>query len=231
MTRKKLFYVPGLISLIWLPILLYVLVPEDKPLQTVLSLYLPSDKKPPKEALIFSKYSVYEYIKHKKIIEISLSYEYNIDVERENYDLESRLGTIHREIQRLQYTHDMNSVLKIRLDNSTTYDNFIWLVNQAIIYDYKRYALVDDCFYFLPNSPPRQNKYEGNSEALVIETGKFIDIPKHPLPSNWDIFLSEMIYKLDEIKFMLRHNYLLCISFLLLILLPSLKYIFIKKAL
>lgn len=67
---------------------------------------------------------------------------------------DDKLKFISNEIQRLQFTSDSAKVLKVVLGDNSSYGDFIWLCNQAVKYQYRRYAIVNDSFYFFPNNPP-----------------------------------------------------------------------------
>ena len=73
MRRKKLFYVPGLISLIGLPVLLFFLGPEDPVYHTVLKIKLPADKPRNDGYLNFNKVDFLHTIKHKKLISVDIN--------------------------------------------------------------------------------------------------------------------------------------------------------------
>ena len=152
MHRKKLCYVPGLISLLGLPVLLFFLGPEDPVYHTVLKIYLPADKAPDDGRLNFNKVDFLNTIKDKKLISVDI----NDDIfdDRSEYALNKKLAFVPREIERLQFTSDTNAVFRLRFGEHNTYAQFIWAINMAMIYDFKRYVFVDDDFYFLPNSPP-----------------------------------------------------------------------------
>ena len=70
MKKKKIYYVPGLISLVGIFVLLLLIWPEDPREYTVLRHYLPSDDS--LSAGGFSKYSVYKVVGNKKVIKIGL---------------------------------------------------------------------------------------------------------------------------------------------------------------
>lgn len=65
-----------------------------------------------------------------------------------------KLKFITNEIQRLQFTHNSNTVVKVVFDDNSSYGDFVWLCNQAVKYQYKRYAYFNDSFYFFPNNQP-----------------------------------------------------------------------------
>lgn len=118
MKKKKLLYVPGLISLIGLPILLFFMDPGDRP--GCVPLRLPSDEKDTPGILKFTREGFYRDIKGKKILTISME-EDVLDGNNSDYDQQTlfllgrRFHFLSREIERLQFTNDTFSVLKARL--------------------------------------------------------------------------------------------------------------------
>jgi len=147
MRRRKIYYLPGFISLLGLPLLLFLMKPQEHKRETRLSLVIPWDKK----QYGFSRYAVYAHLKKKKIVQVdlwdmTLPYELNMQQAKRSF--------IVRELERLQFTHDTSSVLKVTLGSNNTYGDFIWLLNLAVAYGFKRYVFMDDAFYYLPNARP-----------------------------------------------------------------------------
>lgn len=149
MTRRKKYYVPGVISLLGLPILLWIYTPHLKPRPRVLSMFFPYEG-PDTSLYRFSKYSFLQEIKTKKLLCVDL----NDPTPSRNRDLYARkLNFISQEIGRLQFLYDTSMALKIKFGDSNTYGQFIWLVNQAKIYQVRRYTFFDAAFYLLANRP------------------------------------------------------------------------------
>jgi hypothetical protein len=149
MRRKKIFYTPGLISLLGLyPLLIIYPIGEVK-IETYIKFFLASDKKASTEHFVpYSKYNVYEAIKNKKIVYVNV---HDNDFNSDGYIHNAKMNFIKSEIERLQFTYDTASVLKIELGDENTYGDFVWILNRALIYRLQRYAFVDNCFYFFPN--------------------------------------------------------------------------------
>jgi len=151
MKRKRTFYVPGLISLIGIPVLALSFSHNYKySKSTSIKLSIPSDHKSDDNLFIFSKDNFYQSIKRKKIIQVDLN---EASVPEQSYLFQNKLDFIKREIERLQFTNDTTSVLKVRLGSNNTYGHFIWILKQALIYQLKRYVYVDNDFYLLANPP------------------------------------------------------------------------------
>jgi hypothetical protein len=51
----KSFYIPGMLTSLALPVLMYFFVPANKPVHNCVRMYLPSDNKGPGYLRIFSK--------------------------------------------------------------------------------------------------------------------------------------------------------------------------------
>jgi hypothetical protein len=150
--RKKIYYVPGAISLLGLPFLFLFLTPKETTQSHFVRFTIPSDEKSDYNRIIgFSRDYFYKSIKGKKIIQIDLNRKYPA---QETYLFNAKLNFISREIERLEFTNDNSAILKIKLGAANTYGHFMWVLNQALIYRLKRYALVDDSFYLFANLPP-----------------------------------------------------------------------------
>ena len=219
MKRKKLYYIPGIISIIGLPVLLFFWGPPDPVYQKCIKLNIPSNAKDSPGIERFTKGVVYKAIKNKKIITIDL----NDDAwdERSVYLANKKYGFVESEMERLQFTADTNSVLKIHFGVENTYSDFIWVLNRAIIYEFRRYALVDDDFYFLP-SPHYVVSYEAT--ALPVES---YQVPERKEPTRWENFKLELKYEWRGIQrqfeylfYQQQQNILLAGGLLLLVVLP-----------
>ena len=216
MRRKKLFYVPGLISLIGLPVLLFFLGPEDPVYHTVLKIKLPADKPRNDGYLNFNKVDFLHTIKHKKLISVDINDDDPFD-ELSRYEFDRKLAFVPREIERLQFTNDTNTVFRLRFGENNTYAQFIWANNMAKIYDFKRYVFVDDDFYFLPNPPPHNITLDPVPLNDVV-----IDPPPYTPPTWWELFRPRFSRWWSGVLFDIRHSYWLVIGFLLFILVPGL---------
>jgi hypothetical protein len=156
MKLPKLFYTPGLISLLGLPLLLLFLFPWPKP-QNSLRMFLPSDEKTKDNnphIRRYTRYNVLEDIKKKKIIQVqvpNLGYD-----EYEYYIHNEALKFINCEIKRLTFTNDTNSVLKVTMANDTRYGDFVGILNNLLLYKVKHYALVDNSLFIFANEPPEE---------------------------------------------------------------------------
>ena len=125
---------------------------KNKIQETCIKFVLPSDERSTAGLVdYFSKYSLYKEIKNKKIIEVNVT-DFFI-TENERYIHYAKFNFIHCEMIRLQFTSDTSTVFKIELGDENTYGEFVWIINQCMLYDYKRYAFADNNFYLFPNPP------------------------------------------------------------------------------
>lgn len=157
MERKKVYYLPGMISLIGLPLLVWTfLVPHhteqyrtySKPIR----LFIPSDHRATGWVRDFSKYAFLRDIRRKKILEVDLNETWS-----SAYDSllrSQKKALIIQKMSELQFLHDTTTVLKIAFGDDNTYGDFMWLLDLAHKFMFSRYAFFDNSFYFLGNPRP-----------------------------------------------------------------------------
>lgn len=134
--RKKIYYVPGLISLLALPFLLFQFNPLPLA-QTVLKLNLPNDETNKNEnGFIFSSENVMQTIKQKKKL--------NIDLDEDHELNKNKLEIIRVDAARLQYYGDTTTIIKVNFSADVSYKEFVFLLNILNKYKIKRYAWVYD---------------------------------------------------------------------------------------
>jgi len=151
--RKKIFYVPGSISSIGLAALLlfYIYKTPHYHRPHVLRIFVPSDNPDP-QGLAISKYSFLRDIKNLTIHTVNLN-EYCPPYDSSLFDL--RKAFIIREIERMQFTHDTSTILKIHFGDNNTYGDFVWTLNEAYYYGFRRFGYFDNNFYFVANPPDK----------------------------------------------------------------------------
>jgi len=209
MRKKKLYYLPGVISIIGLPVLLFFGGPPDPVHQNAIQLSLPSGNYSPIGSEVFTEAAVYREISHKKLVTLHVN-----DMvwnEQSAYIFEQKFNFIARQIESLQFTNDTASVLKISFGSTNRFSNLVWVLNQAVIYDCRRYAIMGNDLYLFPNAPV-QPRYAS------------IDLPALPTPRGW----SGLGAKWRLAKFRLAHlfqhqqqNKWLAAGFFLLIVVPA----------
>jgi hypothetical protein len=151
--RKKLFYVPGLITLIGLPVLVFLFLPRTKPL-TTLKIFLPLDRRSSYNNF-YNKEEFLNSIKSNKIIEIDLrandkTYCGNL--------LKRNLFLISEELKKIKILKDTSTVLRVKIGNSNTFGQIVWLFNQTRVHLINRFMFEDDAFYFKNTIPDKLEK-------------------------------------------------------------------------
>ena len=143
MKRKKLYYVPGLISLIGISILALWFSPKQIEPLTTIKIFLPCDEKSEEGyCSLYFKDTVYKLIEVKNVTEL------NLDTVQNIFDLRhSELKGIAGVLKKMKESNDTTLVLKINLTNLNTVGQFVWVVNQTLIHNVKRWAFVDNSFY------------------------------------------------------------------------------------
>lgn len=214
MTRKKILYVPGLISLIGLPILLWIMGPQERIRHNCIKLFLPQDKKPLPDAVVFSRNTVMTAIKGKKIIPVEFWYDLDDPIETFNYN--NKLNFVLHEIERITYTHDTTSVLKVCLGDGISYGDFIGIFNQLILHRVKRYALIDNELYIFGEPLIAPSPLELEVDAITPS----IISSNDDKPSAWHMLKVQVQDMLQVMTLLLKHNYILISGFILLIFIP-----------
>jgi hypothetical protein len=219
MKRKRLYYVPGLISLIGLPILLLFYTPEDTVRFCAIKVFLPSETKDSIGILEkFSTAYLYRTISNKKIISVDLDEErIGTDPEIVNFNFNRKLEFILAEMERLKFTHDTSSVLKIQLGENCSFGDFVWVLDKTILYRTHKYTFADNAFYIFANPPPQPPSHEN----LIFYD---ISVPRdvqYISPSKWDMFLSRAEEWWGYIASVMRHNMLILVGFFVLIVVPG----------
>src|SRR5690348_3541427 len=103
MKRRKLFYVPGMISLLVVPVLFYFYQPVIKT-PTLLRLSVPNDDSSP-DRYTFSRYVVKAALKGKKINTVYLDGNHSLNVKK--------LEFIGYEALKLKFYNDTTQIIKV----------------------------------------------------------------------------------------------------------------------
>ncbi len=221
MREKKIHYVPGIISLIGLPVLLFFRGPSEPANQKVIRINLPAVANDSKYFEKFPIQMVYDAAKNKKMVTIDVD---DVDWdERSAYLANAKYLFIKREIERLQFLNDTMSVLKISFGIETKYSSILGLINQTMIYDIKRYALVDDDLYIFANPRPSKIQFLNLDSPELPISSQAEKVPvwwqdlKTSISDKWEYVNIWWNYLFNN----QRQNRLLAAGFLLLILLPA----------
>jgi len=217
MKRKKLYYVPGLISIVMLPILLFFWGPEDPIELNVLKLKIPARKTEQFSNQQFTMETFNAALVNKKIK--------TIDINEGSWVRQAQNITrslVLSEIENIHSGNDTNVVLKVHMGTDCSYGNFIWTLNQALIYDFRRYALIDNELYFFP--PTHCREYLEPADLSVIS----MEFPKVKTPTHWALFKMDIENKWDHLWYEFEYlfyrqqqNKMVGVGFLLLVVLPG----------
>jgi len=219
MKRRGWLYVPGLISLLGLPVVLLVWGPRDPVWETVMKVKLPSEAKDP-GLLMFSRETVLRHLKGKKVVSFWFDDRpSHLYPETNPY---RRSVFLLNEMARQQFTRDTGVVLRVSFDARNDYGDVVWMLNNARLFDYRIYAYLDDDLYLFANPPPPP---PDTTSLRVDMFGDDVVVAElRPPPAKWDIFWERMKGKWQEFAYAVKRSYLLCIGFMLLIVLPALLY-------
>jgi len=140
MKRRKLFYVPGMMSLLVVPVLFYYSFnPTPVKRQPVIKFFAP------KESM------ARPYFKGKKINTVYLDDNHSLNVEK--------LDFIAQEALKLKFYHDTTQIIKVQFTEEATYGEFVQLVNSMQMNSIKRYILFNNSFYIFGEYPPESQYY------------------------------------------------------------------------
>ena len=144
-TQKKLYLVPGMISLFALVIFLKWYA-DRLEYQTYDSypFAVPDDREESRSSMV-SCYQIEKDISKKKQIEIIL--DENEADNRKKFDL------IKYEARKLKYTHDTSRVLRIRFTEKMNYAEFIQLIKMCYEDGHKRFTLLNRSFVIWGERP------------------------------------------------------------------------------
>lgn len=225
MQYRKIYYLPGLISLIGLPVLLYFFMPEVKERPVALKLFLPTDDISEPPNIRFSSFYIKNYIRQKKVKYLKLPYYYESMEGLEEYMYWSDKAYVWDQIRLGNLDCDTNKVFRVDLSSSHDYGDFVWVLNLATIHGYRKYAYMENSIYFFPNPPPRPENFEGLGD-ISIENYQIDEIKE---PSSWVLFKRKFEWYTDEWVAMIKYQKTFAISFCILIVLPFLIRAFTKK--
>jgi hypothetical protein len=217
MSSNKVYYVPGMISLLILPLLLYFYGPEDYEPKTAIRLNLPYDHNSPDENIVrFSADYLFQQLKGKHITTITLNN--TLFSEIDVYEYTQKIVYIKSALEKLKFDNDTTEIIQVLFTQESTYKDFVWVLNQAILLQLKRYALINNSIYLFAEERfiPEDIKYE----ALDLYVQNAI-MPVSPTPSRFQRIKWWFEEVRDFTTYYLRFNKLLISGFILLILTPQ----------
>ena len=106
---------------------------------------MPTDRSSSNYAKYYNKGEFLQSVVSKKIIEIDLRTKYKTQYENL---LNGKLLLISNELKKIKTLKDTNTVLKVKIDNSNTFGQIVWLINQTRVHLINNWLLADDAFYF-----------------------------------------------------------------------------------
>ncbi|MFT3935235.1 MAG: hypothetical protein QM726_16535 [Chitinophagaceae bacterium] len=219
MKLKKLYYIPGLISLIFLPVLLFIWGPPDRKNIRVLRMNLPSlNTNDSLGEFSFTGAFVRRELRRKKKIAIKLQ-GLHWDVSSISY--KSDYSNMDTSMRSFFLNHDTLSVMDISLDAQNSYADFVWLYNEMMIHDLRRFAFLDNHFYVFAIPAP---VHHGDDEILAFPAEEIY----YKVPTRWELFKREWLMKYYWMSYRVEYyfedqkqNRQLAIGFILLIALPT----------
>ena len=168
MTRtKKLFYSPGIISLIGLLVIFPAFYNKNvSPKTGCLTAYMVSDCTDADRFMPrYSKCYLEKEIHNKRQIKFKLN-------EKED---KKKLGIIRYEALKLKYTEDNSAVVLIYLNDGIYYGDFVALIDMCEYDEHKRYAWWDNKFVIFGELPPKK---KDTSSLLRSWSSDLIIVPK-----------------------------------------------------
>ena len=98
----------------------------------------------------------------RKIFEVDLNPQIPLPNKRTT---DSLFKLISDKLEKLSLTNDSTIAIKVDFGKSNTFGQVVWLLNQTLIHQLKRWALIDNSFYFINNSSQPLKK-----DTVVIVT-------------------------------------------------------------
>ncbi len=143
---RKLYYAPGMISVIGMLTFLIWSLSKFEPKQYgLLPFNVPTeDKNSP-----YSIYQIEERIKMKKQIQLTL------DADDETN--EKKMEIIKYEARKLKYTQDTSAVLRVRFTDDITYGLLVRLIDLCHVDGHKRFVLLKNSFVIFGEYPAARN--------------------------------------------------------------------------
>jgi hypothetical protein len=148
--RRKLLYVPGIISLTGLLFILpysYKMTTPQK--EGVIQFAVPNDIKNENGYMrMFSSEKIKMEIKNKKKIKITLDNDKTAN--------QKKMEVIRYEALKLKFTNDTSTIISVTLTDSTEYSTIVRLINLCQIDEHKRFILLKNSFIIFGEYTPRK---------------------------------------------------------------------------
>jgi hypothetical protein len=150
MRLRKIYYAPGVISLIGLSFLLpYALNKTAIQPTRAISFVVPKESDPNEQTVsLFTERWLMNSVEKKKKIRFFLNAERKTN--------ENKIDLIRSEARRLKYTFDSNSVILIEFSNDLLYGELFRLLDNCIADSIRRYATFDNKFVIFGETTPKE---------------------------------------------------------------------------
>lgn len=219
MEKKKLRYLPGIISIVGLPVLLFFWGPRDPVKYTSIPVEMPG--KLDRTVNSFAAGDIPGGAgESKKIISIDMND--MIWNEQSAHVFRQKLALVSQQIQYLQFTGDTGTVLKLGLGMKNDYQLLAWVLNEAMLYHLDRQLITADAVYLFPRPVPAVHY---TSAALAGQPRLLAAVQT---PQRWHSLRQTMQFAFVRLQLQVKYlfvkqqqNRLLAAGFLLLILLPA----------
>jgi hypothetical protein len=149
-TQKRLYYVPGMISLLALVIFLKWYSNRFEYRTYDSYPFAVPDSREESRSLVVSRYQIEKDISKKKQIQIMLD-----ENEAEN---SKKFDLIKYEARKLKYTHDTLTVLRISFTEKMNYGQFIQLIRLCNADGHRRFALLNKSFVIWGEWPAKPSR-------------------------------------------------------------------------
>jgi hypothetical protein len=205
--NKRLFYTPGLISLVGLGICLPFFYKMNIPAKEYcLQLFMPNEVMSEND---FSKYSLEKDMRKMRKLKFIL------DEDRKAN--KKKMEIIRYEALKLEYTQDSSTVILIDLTDNITYGDFVSIVDMCVSDGHKPYASWDNKFVIFGEWPKKETK---KTDTLPLLTCGYFPIKESVHEPN----------SIEMAKMRLKHLYtpqglFLFVGFLIL----AVSYLISKK--
>jgi hypothetical protein len=227
MEKKKLYYLPGFISIIGLPVLLLLWGPADPDRSTVVDAGIAPITVQTKAGAGNRYGSFAASLHNKKILSIDLNE--MVWNEQSSFMFNRKLQFAASQMQQLQFTNDTTAVLRVNFGEKNNFSSIAWILNQAMLCDLRQYAFSGDELYLFAN-PPAKHRYASAAmaEPAILLPG--INNNAHFTP-RYSMRLGIFLIK-NKWQYLFYHqqqNVMLMGGFIFLVLIPALAAIRMVK--
>jgi hypothetical protein len=195
-SAKRLYYVPGLISLLGLLIALPYFYKANRPVKLgFLNLFVPAECNENHGLNNYSECYLETQLRNKKQLRITIN-----ENHKEN---RNKLDVIRHEALKLKYFADTLTVILINLSDSITYGEFVSIVDMCVTDEHKRYGSWDNKFVIWGEWPKKEIKVVDTLPLLLcgyisIKQPKLY--PTRTLSLTWLLNLNNQFFNVKKSK-------------------------------